>query len=854
MSPEPSLLEREAPLGHLLDALAGLERRGAPGRCLLLHGEAGVGKTTLVRRLRDAAVPGLRWLVGRCEPWLSPSPLGPLHDCLPQLPYALAHAVRGGAPLGEVIAALWDLLCDPRQRTVLVIDDAHWADGATLDLLRYIGRRIDGTRSALLLAYRDDELDPLHPLRALLGSLPAAHTQRVPLAPLSRPAVEQWARQAGRDPAAVWRVSGGNPFFVAELLAGAPGELPATVRDAVLARAAALPAAARELLDWLCIEPAPLEPPLLQRLLPGAGPALRDGLRSGLLVEEAAGVRFRHELARQAVEAAIAPDQRRRLHAAMLDALDAVQAGAARRVHHAERAALPAAVLHWAPFAAAEAAQAGAHRQAAGLWGLALSHAGPAARLALLEQRAHAWLLCNAHDEAIADRLAALDLAAADAEAAGRQRLWLARLHWMRDGSIAQALPWVQQALAGLEAAPPGRALAQATSTRAHLALVADDMAATREWGERAVALAQAVGDDQGLAHALNNVGTALARSGDLPGGLAALERSLALAGARGLHEDVARARLNLFLVLAAARRLDAGLAHADAGIAHCERHGLDVYTVRLLARRAYARLLAGRWDEAAADLAEIRLHHAPAPMEAATAAFVGTLLAVRRGEPGTRRALALAVASLRRHHVELWFTHSAAALAEAAWLDEDFTAARAAAAEPGPLDDPWRDGELALWRWRAGDTAAPVPAPAPQALERAGRAAEAAAAWAALGCPYEQALALLAGDQAGLQQAVALLEPLGAAPALRLARRRLRALGVRTLSRGPYGHARRDPHGLTAREREVATLLAQGLANREIAARLHRSERTVEHHVAAVLAKLGARDRQEAARRLSEI
>lgn len=349
MTIDGELLERDGSLAALAQRLQGLQRADGQGACVLVHGEAGVGKTSLLRRLRRDHASAVRWLWGACEPLLSPQPLGPLIDLLDQLPPALALAVRSGVQGQQVLAGMLQLLRERQPPTVLVVEDVHWADSATLDLLRYLGRRIDSTRALLVLSYRDDNTPISNPLLGVLGALPTGCTLRLPLAPLSRPTVDAWARRAGRDPQAVFAATGGNPFFVSELLSCHAAQLPATVCDAVLARAATLPADARALLDLASVVPSWVEHALLHALLPGAGPALKTCAGVGLLRSDGQGVRFRHELVRQVIEQALSPDVARSLHSAVYAALTQMHGSAARRVHHAERAGLTQALRLLAP-------------------------------------------------------------------------------------------------------------------------------------------------------------------------------------------------------------------------------------------------------------------------------------------------------------------------------------------------------------------------------------------------------------------------------------------------------------------------------------------------------------------------
>ena len=230
-----------------------------------------------------------------------------------------------------------------------------------------------------MLSYRDDGLDQSHPLRIVLGDLPGSdRVTRLELAGLSPQAVAELAGPAGVDAGELHRWTAGNPFFVTEVLAAGTGLVPRSVRDAVLARAARLGGAAREVLDAAAVVPGPAELWLLDALAPAAAAALDECLGSGMVVLAGGRVEFRHEIARQVVEESLPPGRRAGLHRAAL-----AGAGLARRppdlarlAHHAEAAGDAEAVLRYAPAAAEHAAAAGARREAAGLYARALRFAG----------------------------------------------------------------------------------------------------------------------------------------------------------------------------------------------------------------------------------------------------------------------------------------------------------------------------------------------------------------------------------------------------------------------------------------------------------------------------------------------
>jgi DNA-binding CsgD family transcriptional regulator len=825
-----------------------------------LSAEAGGGKTSLLVSALHRAPSQIDWLWGTCEPMLSPTPLGALADCLDRLPPALSAAVRAGRHTPEVLAGVLAMLRDPPKPTVLVIDDAQWADSATLDLLRYLGRRIESTRALLVLSYRDDALASDHPLLGVLAGLPARSCVRMALAPLSRAGVAEMARRAGRNPRGIYRATQGNPYFVTELLAGDAQTVPASVRDAVWARAAALPAAARELLELVSVSPVPIELDVMEAVVDDARSAATQCAVAGLLHIDAATLRFRHELARRAIEAALDPGWAESLHAAVFDALGVRGAPVERLVHHAARAGLSGAVLALAPEAARDAAQASAHRQAALLYGLALEHAQgvpPRIEASLLVAHAEECMLVNRVDLAMVSRRRSLALhrQLGDRLAEGLDLRTLARIEWYRGAPLA-GQPHAQAAIEVLEQIDAPRELAMAYATMAQLHLLGATPTPACQWGLKALALFETLQDAEGLTYTLNTVGTAQLRAKDEPLGRARLNRSLDLALAHGLEEHAARAYTNLAALCLVYRRHTELEAICSAGLAHCEAHDLDLYRCRLQVRQAFGLMEDGRWQEADALLQTVGETAADVGLEKEQAAHVRALLDLRRGLDRSATYWQDMIDGSRALRVDPWYAPQAVARCEAAWLRGNEAQVRQIAsaalrAAAGSGED-WRIGQLACWLHRCGGKAQALgkTVALPCALELQGQRRRAAEAWAALGCRYEQGLALLGGDAAELRDALTLFDALGAAPAARIARRRLRALGVRDVPRGPSLRTRDDPLGLTARERQVLDLLAQRLSNREIAKRLHRSERTVENHVATLLGKLGVTSRDEAVAR----
>src|SRR4051794_16000986 len=530
-APAPALLERDDALAELGRALAAVTQR-RQGHVVLVSGEAGAGKTALLRRFCDTA-PGsvdVRW--AWCDPLFTPRPLGPLLDLADELGGDLSDQIAAGAAPHEVAASLLSSL-DRRRPSVVVIDDVHWADEATLDVIRLLTGRARGVPLLLVVSYRSDEVTRTGPLRLLLGELP--HNElvaRVEVPPLSLDAVTALAEPAGVDPGELFARTGGNPFFVTEVLGAAGAAIPDTIRDAVLARSARLSEPARSLLDAVAVVPGRTEVWLLDALAAVPAGTVDECLGAGMLTADGDSLAFRHELARLALEESLPPDRRVELHRRAVGALDG-RPGLARLAHHAEGAGDAEAVLRFAVAAAEEATALGAHREAAEQYARALRFGAglaPEDRAVLLERYAAECYLTDMRSEGMDALAEAIVIHRASGD---RRRTAGALLARSRPLSCAgrgkEAAAAVREAAAILESVGSGAELAELYREECGTAMMDHRVEDAVRWGTRAIELAEAAGDHATLIGALNSVGTARLLGGD-DEGLAMLERSLALA------------------------------------------------------------------------------------------------------------------------------------------------------------------------------------------------------------------------------------------------------------------------------------------------------------------------------------
>jgi DNA-binding CsgD family transcriptional regulator/tetratricopeptide (TPR) repeat protein len=848
------LLERSEQLSTLAEVLSTVVETGR-GRMALVSGDAGIGKTSLVQRFCDQAEGSGRVLWGTCDALFTPRPLGPLLDIAEVAGGDLADVVEREAVPFEVAAAVGRLLVQ-RPATILVLEDVHAADEATLDVMRLLARRVDGLPALLIATYRDVGLDRWHPLRIVLGEIAAvSRVDRLRLAALSREAVASLAAPHGAVAEELYIKTAGNPFFVTEALAAADEEIPATVRDAVLGRAARLSPGARILLDAIAVAGSQAELWLLDALASDGERYLEECLGSGIVVTRTRAVAFSHELARRAVEESIPVQRALALHRTALVTLESPPEGVpdpVRLAHHAHAAGEAEAVLKFAPLAAAQASRLGAHRESAIHYGQALGFAELLpleARAALFSGRALELFLTLQFEEAVAAQEQALRCCDELGDRVGQAAAltFLAQLRWLV-GSLPEAVTTAQDALDLLEGSP-GPELVSAYLMMAVLLLAAEEPAAAMTWARRGEALAGQLDDPRSRIVALQIVGWVEFFPG-APEGLDKLAQVIELAQQAGFEDVVAMTYVILVRTAGRLREYEIAAPYVRDGLDYCSTRDFDVWRYYLLSWQSKIQLAHGQWTEAAQTTSICLGEECPFARIHALVAL--GLVRARRGDPDAWGPLDEAVTLAQPREELQWSAPVAIARAEAAWLegrnDAAITETELAYDHARRLDASWLAG-LSYWRWRAGDDE-PTPSVGeePYRLEMEGDWAGASERWAKMGCRYEAALALIdADDDTTLQRALGELQALGAQPAAGIVARRLRERGAVSLPRGQRASTRANPANLTPRELEVLTHLAEGLHNAEIAERLFLSEKTVAHHVSAILRKLGVPNRVQA-------
>jgi len=855
------LLERQEILDRLRNLV--IETRRGQGRLVLLSGEAGIGKTSVAEELVTRLPMGTHAYWGACDVVSPPRPFASLVDIAARAPGLLSKALAD-ADRDRVFDAFLGLVRHgPGRSRVIVLDDLHWADEATLDLLRVVGPRLASASALLIGTYRDHEVGLRHPLRLALGDIPSEVVINIQIPPLSSSAVATLAHGTLIDAGALYDVTGGNPFFVTEVIAAYGTTLPVTVRDAVLARMTRLSTDAQAVITAAAVLGPTAEVQfvigLANTLANTNESAIDQCVTSGILHREDEALVFRHELARRSVletlSATEAQNLNKRALAVLRSSSRAVDPN--RLAHHAHEAADVEAVLEFAPVAASRASALGAHRQAREHLEAVLAHGkllNLQDRARLRQAHSHECAILGDIENARTSQAEALEIWAqlGDISAQADGLSALSFIDWLA-GDGDRATDVARRAVALIEPIEPETAIhARAHAVLAQRIFVAGGDESGRAYAEKAFILAEQLGEEAIAVHSLTTLGATNLYLGEEMG-WQQLEQAVARARQARLDEDVTRALINLLEVAVDLWRLDAADRYAEEAMEWLADRHLDLFKALLAGRLAELALRRGRWAQAEQISRELLERSRTASQVRARALTVLGRLAARRGDNDPWPLLDEAQSLIGAGEIQDLRPIKAARI-EAAWIAEEPAIIRAEAEAAfvlikGPQND-WATSELAMWLWKAGALRDPAPTLArPALLHVTGGFALAAAEWEQAGCPYYQALALADQDTLpGLRAALQLLHRLGATKVADGVAERLRQRGATDLPRGPRASTRRNPFGLTDREMEILALLGDGLRNGQIAERLVLSPKTVGHHVEAVLRKLDVPSRIAAA------
>ena len=869
------LLEREESLTILTTQCSEAARHH--GCIALVHGEAGIGKTTLLETLSNQLSTRYQFYWGRCDALFTPRPLGPLHDMAPQFNAHIRQQLIDQTESSQLFASVFNQLSQSSKGAVLIFEDVHWADNATLDFLNFLVRRISLLPALLILSYRDDEVHCEHPLTNVLGLLPTKQTTRIHLEPLSRKAIADIITTSKYSADEFFTITGGNPFFVTELMEfrSESGSIPVSIKDAINARLIRLSELERKLLETISVIPGRLHLNSLTNLFGDQAETLAMACvgRKLLLQDSEQNFRFRHELTRLAILSRLSALQQKDIHRKVLEALlehfseNDINSNLDHIVHHAAGAAEVEAVLKYAPLAAKKASAVGAHKEAAAHFSTALRFVDQATSeiaAGLYENWAFEASLALRIDDQVLEALRiaiTLRRSLGQLENVGKNLRLLSRLHWLRGEGI-ESIRYVDEAIKVLESIPPCEELAMAYSVRSQSHLVNDRMDDAIAWGEKALALALKYKSEEVQIHALNNVGTARIFRNEEQGVLM-LEQSLQLALVSGRHVDAARAYANLADYFVEFRHFAKAETVLADGITFTHQHDMIAKANYLQGYMALLRLEQGRLRDAY-TISKGILHTKGLNLLARLPAMIVYAKAKMRLGKGCAKDLLLETLNEAAQTEELQFIFPIhLALVELAWLENDMALANEHFQYLINIDrnllHPWWCGELVIWARRFNFSIADNyvnDLPQPYQLELNSQYQAAENCWHELKMPYAAALCAMKKnvsehDVESVTNLKNSLVAMDASPVMTKLANLCNAVGLGDFDiksrRGPYRSAKNHPIGLTKREQEILGLLAKGASNKEISNVLVRSTRTIENHVSTILTKLNAKNRLEA-------
>jgi len=852
------LLERERFL-DILQAQFEKTTKGE-GHCVFISGEAGIGKTSITKSFSKEVSDRCNIYQGTCDALFTPRPLAPLYDILLQLDNDFSGDNYTVTDRTTFFANIFQQLRNQKQTSVVIFEDIHWADDATLDFVRFLARRITQLHCLCILTYRDDEIHYGHHLRNTLGQLSRDSFTRLQLVPLSRQAVDKMAAERGYKGEDVYSISGGNPFYVTEILASYSPGIPDNIRDSVLSVYNRLDEKAKHVWQILSVLPSAFEVSYLKRMDPDYVDVIENWLLSKILVIDKGLISFKHELFRRTIEASLSPlvkiEYHKKILGLFLESFEANQK-IEQIIHHAKNANEYDLVVHYAPLAARKAASVGAHTEAAKLFFSAIEYYqdyDEDTLIGLYESYAYECYLTNQIREAIIYTSKSLSLLEKrnEPEKIGNCMRFLSRLWWF-DGNRKRAEHFGTRAIEVLDSQPSSKAKAMAYSNMSQLKMLSDEPPECIFWGEKAIAMAKELADEEILSHALNNVGDVQARiQSSEQKGIGLLQQSLEIALKNGYHEHVARAYTNLGHNALLMKDHELASETLEAGIRYCEERDLDSWTNYILSSKAKLSLEKGDWQEAY-DIADTLINNeGSASVVRIGALTVLASIKMRRGDdaviPLLNEAKEKAFETMELQRI----IPTLVAMLEYEWITGKYiiekTALDTAVEMVAKMGNRYENAQFAFWLFKARHQRIFLQeyAEGYDAYTTI-TSLSASAFWNKTGCPYQEALTRFEGDSDDKRKAISIVHSLGATAVYEKMKLEMRSSGIKSIPRGARKSTLSNAGLLTERELDILQLLNEGLQNKEIASRLFISPKTVDHHISSILYKLEVNSRAKA-------
>ncbi len=830
------------------------------GHCLFISGEAGIGKTTLVKAFLKQQADSCLIYQGACDALFTPRPLAPLHDIL-------WHVSKDRWPVSTILeersalfANFFQELSTKEKQLLIVFEDIHWADEATLDFIKFFARRISQLPCLFILTYRDDEIHSRHPLRNVLGQLPPDSFTKISITPLSKQAVEKMAMEKGYSGEDVYSISGGNPFYVNEILASYSPGVPDNIKDSILSVYDRQEEGTRHAWQICSVIPEGLEVNRFAKIRTSWDEAVDHCFAMNVIIVKNNKVVFKHELYRRTIEESLSPFKRIELNKKILELLLTSfedEGEIERIVHYAKNANDKKLVVKYAPLAAKQAAAVGAHIEAAKLFLSAIEYYQENDKDTLIqfyESYAYQCYLTNQLKDAIIYAEKSLKLLKEKNEV---QKICscmrLLSWYWWFECNGTKAEFYATEAIDLLASQPSSPAKAMAFAHLGRLKMLSDQKEECLLWSEKAKLMAEELSNEEVLCYVLNSVGFILSKNlFTRKNGLDFLNQSKDIALKNNDEENIAYAWANLGVDVVVMKDFQVAKKILDEGIQFCEERDIGLGVKFLLTYKARLALETGNWKEAYSSANNYIKDENWPPVCKIGALVVVATIRMRCGANDVLPILTEAKEKAFKNREPQRILPVMSAMLEYEWItgkeiikESDLDLVVELVKQRGNIYD---NSAFAYWLVKARNQKVALPEHyEAYLLNNHMQVHKAAELWKTLGCPYEQALALFEGTDDDKRVALSIFQQLGADAVYEKTKMNMRAAGIKKIPRGLRESTKTNPAQLTNRELDILQLLQHAVQNKEIASTLYISPKTVDHHISNILFKLDVHSRSKA-------